>query len=83
LAEVDRLKKVHSGWDELVAVVSHGDVLRVLITHFLGIPADLLHRIEISPASVSVLALEPGGPRILLLNSVAGWPDGGGLRPRR
>lgn len=83
LAEVDRLEKVHSGSDELVALVSHGDVLRVLITHFLGIPADLLHRIEISPASVSVLALEPGDPRILLLNSVAGWPDGGGLKPRR
>ena len=79
LAELDRLGKAHSGPGELVGVVSHGDVLRAVIAHFLGIPADLFQRIELSPASVSVLSLEDQGPRLLVLNSTAGWPDRLGL----
>jgi probable phosphomutase (TIGR03848 family) len=83
LAELERLRRHHSGSKELVAVVSHGDVLRAIIAHFLGIPMDLYHRIELSPASVSVLALELSGPRLLLLNSTAGWPSGLGDRRMR
>jgi probable phosphoglycerate mutase len=37
------------------AVVSHGDVIRGTIAHFAGIPLDLMQRLEIAPASVSVL----------------------------
>jgi probable phosphoglycerate mutase len=54
--------------------VSHGDVLRVLIGHLFGVPLDLLHRLEISPASVTVITLEEYGPQLLLMNSTAGWP---------
>jgi probable phosphomutase (TIGR03848 family) len=72
LAELDRILDSHSG--NLVALVSHGDVLRMLMAHFLGIPWDLLHRIELSPASVSVVAFEPHAPRVLLMNSVEEWP---------
>jgi probable phosphomutase (TIGR03848 family) len=75
LSEVDRMARVHSAPDALVAVVSHGDVLRALIAHFLGISLDLFQRLEVSPASVSVVALEDHGPRVLLLNSTAGWPS--------
>lgn len=74
LGELERLKGLHSGSSGAIAVVSHGDVLRTLITHALGMAADLLHRLELSPASVSVLQLEEYGPRILLLNSTDGWP---------
>ncbi|HJR16861.1 MAG TPA: histidine phosphatase family protein [Gemmatimonadales bacterium] len=80
VGELDRLGKIHPEGD-LVALVSHGDVLRLLITHFMGAPADLLHRIEISPGSVSILALEAAGPRLLLLNSQADWPVETGLKP--
>jgi probable phosphoglycerate mutase len=74
LAELGRLDRAHAGSRELVAVVSHGDVLRAVIAHYLGIPTDLFQRIELSPASVSVLTLEPHGPRLLLLNSLPEWP---------
>jgi broad specificity phosphatase PhoE len=74
LAELDRIGNLHSGPRELVAVVSHGDVLRAVIAHFLGVPTDLFQRIELSPASVSVVALEPQGRRVLLLNSRTEWP---------
>jgi probable phosphoglycerate mutase len=55
-------------------VVSHGDVLRTLLAYALGIPLDLLLRLEISPASISVLEVTGQGPRLLLLNGTEGWP---------
>jgi probable phosphomutase (TIGR03848 family) len=38
-----------------VALVSHGDVIRGLVAHLAGIPLDLFQRLEIDPASVSVI----------------------------
>jgi probable phosphomutase (TIGR03848 family) len=83
LAALDRIREDHSESKALVAVVSHCDVLRALIAHFLGVPTDLYQRIELTPASVSVLVLDSYGPRLLLLNSTAEWPDGLGLRLKR
>jgi ribonuclease H / adenosylcobalamin/alpha-ribazole phosphatase len=73
--EVDRITRAHRGPGALIALVSHGDVLRALIGHFFGVPPDLLHRLEVSPASVTVVILEEYGPQLLLLNSTAGWPS--------
>jgi probable phosphomutase (TIGR03848 family) len=70
--ELDRLRRQHES--ELVAVVSHGDVLRGLLSHVLGMPLDLLHRLEVEPASVSALSYAGGAPRLLLMNSTEGWP---------
>jgi probable phosphomutase (TIGR03848 family) len=82
LAELSRIQETHHGVKSLVAVVTHGDVLRMLVAHFLGIPWDLLHRLELSPASVTVVALEPHGPQVLLMNSVGEWPAAVNLRSR-
>lgn len=54
--------------DEAVAVVSHGDPIKAAIAYFLGVPLDLFHRIEISPASLSVLRFDADGPHLLCLN---------------
>ena len=40
-----------------VVLVSHSDVLKAVLAHFLGMPLDLLHRIELAPASRSMLVL--------------------------
>ncbi|MFL5532592.1 MAG: histidine phosphatase family protein [Gemmatimonadales bacterium] len=74
LGELERLRKRHPQPGTLVAVVSHGDVLRMLVTHALGMPSDLIHRIELSPASVTALEVEDYGSRLLLLNGTGGWP---------
>jgi broad specificity phosphatase PhoE len=79
LHEIDRLCERHPAGDP-VAVVSHGDVLRVLLAHALGVSPDHMQRLELSPASISILQLEYHGPRILLLNSTETWP--GELRIR-
>jgi probable phosphoglycerate mutase len=74
LAELERLTKLHPQSNAQVAVVSHGDVLRMLVAHALGMATDFLHRLELSPASVSLLQVQDYGPRVLLLNSTEGWP---------
>jgi probable phosphomutase (TIGR03848 family) len=46
---------------ETVAVVSHSDVIRALVCHYLGAPLDLIHRTHVSPTSLSVIDLGPDG----------------------
>jgi broad specificity phosphatase PhoE len=52
-----------------VALVSHADVIRGGLAHCLGMPLDLVLRLEISPASISVVAMEQDGPRVLCINN--------------
>jgi probable phosphoglycerate mutase len=51
-----------------VAVVSHADAIRAALVQFLGIPGDLSLRLDIRPASVSILHLGSGSPRVAALN---------------
>lgn len=75
LGELERLRQRHPSSSAVVGIVSHGDVLRILVTHALGMPPDLLQRLELSPASISLLQVEDYGPRILLLNDTERWPE--------
>lgn len=61
-----RLRDEHR--DQTVALVSHGDVIRAALTFHLGMPLDLFGRVEVSPASVSVLRLHGHGPEVLAVN---------------
>lgn len=54
--------------NDVVAVVGHGDPIKALIAGFAGIPLDLMLRIEISPASISVVSIGEFGPNILCVN---------------
>jgi probable phosphomutase (TIGR03848 family) len=51
-----------------VALVSHSDLIKAALAYFLGVPLDLFGRIEIAPASVSVLHIDDYGARLSLLN---------------
>jgi broad specificity phosphatase PhoE len=51
-----------------VAAVSHGDIVKAVVAHALGVPLDLFHRIEIQPASRSVIALDACMVRVLGVN---------------
>jgi probable phosphoglycerate mutase len=67
IAEMNRLRHKHP--DQLVALFSHGDVIRAALAYWLGSPLDLFHRIEISLASVSVVAIGDYGPWVLCVNN--------------
>jgi probable phosphomutase (TIGR03848 family) len=54
--------------DQRVVAVSHGDVIRAALMYFLGIPLDFVHRLEIAPASVSVVMLDGHAPVVRRVN---------------
>ncbi len=64
--EVERIVADHP--TATVVLVSHGDPLKTLIGHFLGIPVDLWPRFDVSPASLSVLRVTTEGATLSLLN---------------
>lgn len=67
VTELNELSTHHG--DAQVAIVSHADVIKAAVGYFAATPIDLLHRIEISPCSVSVLALDRDSARLLTINN--------------
>lgn len=65
-AELDDLRRRHP--KETVACVSHADVIKLAVAHFLGLPLDLFQRLSVSPASISVLMISDNHTRLLRLN---------------
>ena len=51
-----------------IIVVSHADVIKAALTHALGMPLDLMHRLEIGPASRSTLVLGEDFARVEAVN---------------
>ena len=60
------------GSDAVVAVVSHGDVIKALLADALGMHLDLFQRITVDPASLSVVRYTSARPFVERIN------DGGG-----
>ncbi|MFL9825748.1 histidine phosphatase family protein [Rhodoplanes sp. SY1] len=63
---LDRLSRTHP--DGRIAAVSHGDVIRAALLHYLGMTLDAYDRLEVSPASVSTLVVGTWGAKLLSLN---------------
>lgn len=55
----------------LVLIVSHGDVIRAIVVHYLGLHLDLLHRIEVDPGGLSLIELGQDWARVRCVNSTA------------
>jgi probable phosphoglycerate mutase len=64
----------------LVALISHGDPIRLVLAHYAGMHLDLFQRVEVAPASVSAVAIGERGGRVLRLNDTGSLQD---LVPRR
>ena len=54
---------------DFVVIVTHGDVIRTVLAHFLGVHLDLFQRIEVDPASLSLLELGDNFVYVRLLNA--------------
>ena len=54
--------------DGLVAVVTHGGVVRAVLRSVLGFPAERIFRLSIDPASVSTLEYVDGEPVVQVVN---------------
>jgi probable phosphoglycerate mutase len=56
---------------ELVAVVSHADLIKMILAHYLGMHLDNFQRIVVAPASISTLSLGHSRPYVATMNDVA------------
>ncbi len=83
VAAIERIALEHP--KGTVAVFSHGDVIRAIVAHFIGMPLDLFHRLTISPASITVLTIGQFGARLLRLNDTGPFqpPSKNGRRRKR
>ncbi len=64
--EVLRIADAHP--DDVVAAVTHADVIKLLLAHFAGMHQDAFQRLVVDPCSVSVVAIQDGVPRVVKLN---------------
>jgi len=54
--------------DGVIAIVSHGDVIRALVAHYLGFNLDFIHRLRIDAGSITILELDRSGGHFSLVN---------------
>jgi len=70
---VEHLAREHAKSKGLVACVSHGDVIKLIVAHYLGMPLDLFQRLSISTASLTSLRLGSGQPALVKLNDTGAF----------
>lgn len=64
----ERLASAHG--KRTIALVSHADMIKAVVSHYLGQPLDLFQRIAIAPASVSVIDIpRQGVPMVAAVNA--------------
>jgi probable phosphomutase (TIGR03848 family) len=66
---VERLTTKHP--KGVIALVSHSDIIKMILAHYLGMHLDMFQRINIAPASLSILALGSSRPTIDRINDTS------------
>ncbi|HET7412626.1 MAG TPA: histidine phosphatase family protein, partial [Pararhizobium sp.] len=54
-----------------VCLVSHADVIKSAVCHYLGKPIQAVHDFEIAPASVTIVAVDDGRGQVVSLNETS------------
>lgn len=54
--------------ESVIAIFSHGSIIRHTISHLIGLPLENLNQIRIAPASISTLAISGDKGKLLHLN---------------
>lgn len=55
----------------LIAVFSHGDVIKLVVAHYLGLSLDLFQRIAVNTASITAVRFSAGQPVLVKLNDTS------------
>lgn len=61
--------------NDLIACVSHCDVVRLAVSYFLDISLDNFQRLVISPASITILSFNDQKPRFETINYTLDFPE--------
>ena len=67
VAGMQMLSKNHPS--KTLVVVSHSDMIKSALAHYLGIHLDLMYRLEISPASISIVDVFDDSARVRGVNA--------------
>jgi broad specificity phosphatase PhoE len=73
LAAVERIESEMTSQPEKAAIVSHRDVIKTAIVHFLGMDLDHMHRLSISNASATLVKTGGGRESRLEYLNYAPW----------
>ena len=65
--EIENLREKHPR--DVICCVSHADVIKLAVAHYLGMHLDMFQRIDVAPASVTAIAIGESGPRVITVNS--------------
>ncbi len=74
---LDGLRARHP--NEIIAVCSHADIIKLAIAYYVGMHMDLFQRLVINPCSLTAIAFERMGPRLLAFNDTGSLEH---LRPK-
>jgi probable phosphoglycerate mutase len=77
VAEIDSLREDHPSPRASFACITHADVVKLAIAHYLGLPLDLFQRLAVDPASVSVLWIGDSVARLVRLNDTRASQESG------
>jgi probable phosphoglycerate mutase len=70
IAQLDQLREKHTGKKTKIACITHADVIKIAVAHYIGLPLDLFQRLTIDPASISILHFD-NTVRLLTLNDIS------------
>ncbi len=76
---IDAEVEAQHGASAVWVAVSHGDIIKAVLADALGMHLDLFQRIQVDPASISIVRYTEARPYVLAQNTHAG--DLGWLRP--
>ena len=68
--QIESLRAAHPRSN--VCCVTHADVIKLVLAHYLGVHLDLYQRIAVAPASVSAFSVGDRGPYVLGMNWTRG-----------
>jgi len=63
---LEKLRLQHD--DQTIVVVTHGDLIKAAVAYYAGIHLDMFQRIEISPASITIIEIHEEIVRLLVIN---------------
>jgi probable phosphoglycerate mutase len=69
---VERLYQQHE--KGIVVLVSHSDIIKMIVAHYLGMHLDMFQRLAISPASLTVISLGANRPLVEVVNDTGHLP---------
>jgi len=68
VAEVERLRSLYAARDARVACFSHSDIIKLILSYYIGLSLDHFQRLHVAPASISILALADDYVHLMTMN---------------